>query len=116
MATIVDLNIAKNGEVASKLQRLINEIDILLSTGRNLLVTNFNANCDLDEYLFKSGISATVVSNHVKDIIVNNVSKTDIFIDVDASFLNGKAVKDILFIDVTLTLDDTSSSKRYIIQ
>lgn len=112
-----DLNIARNGEVVSPLQKLVNEIDILMSIGRNMLITNLNASGDLEEYLFKSGISAETVATNIRTNIEANVSPGHgASISVDASFFNGKGVRDILFVNIILETKATKAERQYVIQ
>jgi hypothetical protein len=113
----VDLNIAVNGETANPLQRLINEVDIIMMNADDWLITNNDSGQSLQEYLFKSGLSETSIARDIQSRLDANISKDSGFkVIVECSFINLNAHKDMLYINVILTNQVAHRKLTYTIQ
>lgn len=112
----VDLNIAVNGETANQLQRLLNEIDIIMMNADDWLITNNDFGDTLRDYLFKTGLSENIIARDIQDKLDANVSKDSGFmINVECRFINMNATRDMLYINVIVANQVTNRKLTYTI-
>lgn len=112
----VDLNVAGLGEVATPLQKLLQEIDIIMTVERQSLITNYTTNHGIDKFLFKTGVNASSVATYVKELIYANIS-TDYgySINVTVEFLKGLHDKDTMLVQTDITGIDSHEKLSYIV-
>jgi hypothetical protein len=115
-SSFVDLNIIANGETASPLQKLLQEIDIIMTAGRASLVTNYRPDDRLDKFLFKSGVSAEHVRKQVENLVLTNLSTTYGYrINFDVKFVKTKAPKDLMYIEIQVETDGRREKLSYVL-
>lgn len=116
MAGFVDFNIIANGETASPLQKLLQEIDIIMTAGMASLVTNFRPDDRLDKFLFKSGVSASYVKKQTESLVMTNISTTyGYHIDFDVKFVKTKAPKDLMLIEIIVETNGKHKKLSYVL-
>lgn len=103
MTELVDLNIVGIGETATPLQKLLQEIDIIMTTNKESLLTNYNKGYDLEYYLFKTKVDSSVVERRIMQMITTNITSAyDFDISVSVQFISTRANKDLMYINVTV--------------
>lgn len=104
---MVDFNIVVGGETASPLNRLLQEIQIVMTSSTLDLITAPMVNANLEQYLFKQGVDPDYAANQIKQYIVNNVTNDGQYdIDVTAKFMNGQGINDVLYVDTCIYLEN----------
>lgn len=112
----VDLNVAGLGEVATPLQKLLQEIDIIMTVERQSLITNYTTNHGIDKFLFKTGVNASSVATYVKELIYANISTDYGYnINVTVGFLKGLHDKDTMLVQTDITGIDSHEKLSYIV-
>lgn len=112
----VDLNVVGLGEVATPLQKLLQEIDIVMTVERQSLITNYTTNHGIDKFLFKTGVNASSVATYVKDLIYANISTDYGYnINVTVEFLKGLHDKDTMLVQTDITGIDSHEKLSYIV-
>lgn len=103
---IIDYNIAANGEVASPLNQLLQEIEtIIVSDGD--LITMPNSKLNLDQYLFRFGLSEQVIANRIQRVLDENLMNPEGYtISVSVQFLKGRHNKDTMLVNTDIFLHD----------
>lgn len=97
----VDYNIVQNGELASPLNQLLQEIEtIIVSDGKMITMSNDDV-LNLDQYLFKNGLDASAIASRIQSVLDRNIiDNRGFLISVSCRLLNGQQRRDTLFIDV----------------
>lgn len=106
-----DLNIYANGELSAPLKRFCQEVDIILMSSKESIITNYKPGEGPDKYLFKNGVSAFYVAKDIENLLQENLSRHDgIEYNVECQFLKGLASKDILYINIIVS--DATGTKE----
>lgn len=106
---MVDLNIYGAGETALPLDLLVQQIDILLQANHQTVITNYQPENDLDQYLFRNGVNANTVASQLQDNIMENCDVPDGYtVHVEANFLSTLGAKDLLYIEIQIYCGTTS--------
>lgn len=113
---LVDINMIANGEVATPLQRLLQEIDVIMTAGAASLLTNYEPRKTLDRFLFKTGVNKDYVAREVHQKILANISPDLQFeISVNAEFLKGLKDKDALLVNIIVDAENAHEELSYTI-
>lgn len=88
-------------EVNSKLEALLNKIRMILFTNRGEVLGYPDLGMDLDDYIFKFGISENVLRDRFYSQIARYIPERDFKIDIDFSF-ETDGVKDIIYLFITV--------------
>lgn len=101
-----DFNIVSGGETAQPLQKLLQEIEILMTSDGQTVITNYNAGNNLEKFLWKQGLSATFVASSIEQMLADNCYvPTGFGISVNVEFLDSKQSKDLMFIDIQVSVN-----------
>lgn len=106
--SLVDFNIVSGGEIASPLNRLLQEIEIIMTIEKYQLITNPALDANLEQYLFKHSGSASTVAAKLQKLIEANVTNDSNYdIVVTAEYLSSSGVKDMIYVDICVYLSGT---------
>lgn len=113
---MVDLSIANVGEVASPLTRLLQEIDIIMTSANESIITNYQPGKGLDRFLFKTSVNGDYVARQVKELIIANIdTELDYDIDVNVQFIRGRHDKDIMYVNIIVDASGANEQLQYAI-
>jgi hypothetical protein len=102
---LVDFNIVSGGEIASLLNRLLQEIEIIMTIEKYQLITNPALDANLEQYLFKHAGSAPAVASKLQKLIEANITNDGNYdIVVTAEYMSSGGVKDMLYVDICVYL------------
>jgi len=103
MAQQVDLNIVQPGETALTLHKLLQEIEILMSSRHQTVITNYDEFYDSDKFLFKNGINGRTVAKTIQENINRNCNIPEGYmVDVECEFLRDAGSRDILLTNINV--------------
>jgi hypothetical protein len=108
---MTDFSLLDNGETANGLLMIIQEIETIMTAKPLDLITNHALFIDLDNYLFKHGVSTAQVALTVQNMLDSGVTNSLGFdIETTCEFFATEHTNDLLLVQIMITSNNVQQT------
>jgi hypothetical protein len=107
---LVDFDIVSGGETASPMQRLLQQIDIIMTAMQYQIIHDAKLFINFDGYLFKTGLNTGSIADRIKSKISDGIdNQAGYLINVEVGYVSTNKPNDLLLVNIVITSPSNES-------